>query len=209
MMADRDLVSWQRCLCAPLLLAVIAVLAGACASAAPTSRAASNPRRAQEDKSASRLPHLEAAGIGAVQFGTARAKAVAALRGPLGRPNARGINTGCGPRFREVAWHDFIAEFRLGRFTGYRFVTGGWPLRTPHDRVPRKITTPALSTARGITLKSTLKELRAAYPHLRRSGAVKWTARNGLIFVEANDTRNPDSPRARIAEIKIGTCGSY
>jgi hypothetical protein len=63
--------------------------------------------------------------------------------------------------------------------------------------------------ARGITLKTTLKGLRAAYPHLRRSGAVKWTARNGLIFVEANDTKNPDSPRARIAEIKIGTCGSY
>jgi hypothetical protein len=147
-----------------------------------------------------------------VQFGTSRAKAMAALQASLGQPNATGFNTGCGPGFSEVAWHDLIAEFRLGRFTGYRFVAGGYPLTgpgSPDDHASPTSTAPALSTARGITLGSTLKELRAAYPQLRRSGALKWMAAEGLVFVEAPDTSNPVSPAARIAEIKIGTCGAF
>jgi hypothetical protein len=190
----------RRNLCAALLLAVVAALAlCACTSAAAS-------------KSISRLPHLEASGIGAVHFGTSRAKAMAALQGSLGQPNATGINAGCGPGFSEVAWHDFIAEFRRGRFTGYRFVTGGYPLTgpgSPDDHVSPNSTAPALSTARGITLGSTLRELRAVYPLLIRSGALKWKAPDGLVFVEATGTGNPVSPAARIAEIKIGTCGSY
>jgi hypothetical protein len=212
-MANRYLVSWQRNRCSPLLLAVaVAVLLGGCANAAPTSKASSTTAGPQQKKGVSQLPRLEANGIGIAHFGASRANVLATLQESLGQPNATGINTGCGSGFREVAWHDFIAEFRLGTFTGYRFATGGFPLPgpgSPDDRVSPNFATPALSTTRGITLGSTLKELQSAYPQLTRSGALKWTAPNGLIFVEASDTSNPLSPAARIAEIKIGTCGTY
>jgi hypothetical protein len=55
------------------------------------------------------------------------------------------------PRFSEVGWHDFIAEFLLGRFTGYRLVGGGYPLAKPglpQDPVPTHSTTPARSRLR-------------------------------------------------------------
>jgi photosystem II stability/assembly factor-like uncharacterized protein len=158
------------------------------------------------------LPRLEADGIGPLRFGLSKTKALTALRLLLGAPNGEGINAGCGPNFTEVAWYDLIAEFRFGRFTGYRFIEGGWPLTTPgspKDRVTAKTPTPALKTALGITLGSTLGELRPAYGKLKRSGAVKWTASNGLIFVESSSVRNSQSPADKIVEIKIGTCGSY
>ncbi len=151
-------------------------------------------------------------GVGKVHFGLSKVKAVAALQPWLGDPNATGINTGCGPAFTEVAWHDLIAEFRHDTFTGYRYVSGGYPLTTPespHDRVAPTSRTPALSTARGITLGSTLRELRAAYPGLTQSGALKWTAPDGLVFVEVTHTKKPAAPTATIAEIKIGTCGDF
>jgi hypothetical protein len=157
-------------------------------------------------------PLLDSNGIGNVHFGLPKVKAVAALRASLGRPNATGINTGCGPAFTEVAWHDLIAEFRHGTFAGYRYVSGGYPLTTagsPHDPVSPTSPTPALATARGITLGSTLRELRAAYPGLTQSGALKWTAPNGLVFVEASQTKKPASPTAMIAEIKARTCGDF
>ena len=158
---------------------------------------------------ASRPPHLRANGIGAVHFGLSKVKTVAALQASLGKPNATFVNTGCGFRYSEVAWHDLIAEFRLGSFSGYRFATGGSAGWSPYDRVSPKLLLPRLTTARGITLGSTLRALRAAYPGLTRSGALKWKAPNGLIFVEGPLTKNPLSPEARIVEIKIGTCGTY
>jgi hypothetical protein len=157
-------------------------------------------------------PVLESNGIGNVHFGLSKVKAVAALLAWLGNPNAAGINTGCGPAFTEVAWHDLIAEFRHSTFTGYRYVSGGYPLTTPgspHDPVSPEVQTPALTTARGITVDSTLRELRAAYPGLIQSGALKWTAPNGLVFVEASHTKKPASPMATVAEIKTGTCGDF
>jgi hypothetical protein len=157
-------------------------------------------------------PALDSNGIANVHFGLSKAKAVAALQAWLGKPNATGINTGCGPAFTETAWHDLIAEFGHGTFTGYRYVRGGYPLTTagsPHDPVASTSRTPALTTARGITLDSTLRELRAAYPGLIQSGALKWTAPNGLVFVEASQTSKPTSPTATIAEIKTGTCGDF
>jgi hypothetical protein len=157
-------------------------------------------------------PALDSNGIANVHFGLPTAKAVAALQASLGKPNATGINTGCGPAFTEVAWHDLIAEFRHGAFTGYRYVSGGYPLTTagsPHDPVAPTSRTPALTTARGITVGSTLRELRAAYPRLIHSGALKWTAPNGLVFVEAPQTSKPTPHTATIAEIKTDTCGDF
>jgi len=158
------------------------------------------------------LPRLESGGIGLVHFGLPKAQVVASLRTSLGAPNAEGINTGCGPKFSEVAWHDLIVEFRLGRFTGYRFVQGGWPLTTPgspDDRVTARSPTPALTSEQGITLGSTLGELRSAYRNLHVSGAVQWTAPNGLTFVEPSTVRNPQSPADRIVEIETRTCGAF
>jgi hypothetical protein len=157
-------------------------------------------------------PVLDSNGIATVHFGLPEAKAVAALRASLGKPNAMGINTGCGPAVTEVAWHDLIAEFRHGTFTGYRYVSGGYPLTTagsPHDPVSPASRKPALTTGRGITLGSTLRELRLGYPGLIQSGALKWTAPNGLVFVEASQTNKPTPPMAMIAEIKTGTCGDF
>jgi stage V sporulation protein SpoVS len=160
----------------------------------------------------SKRPALEPNGIGSVYFGRSKVKAVAALRALLGKPNATGVNTACGPAFTEVAWHDLIAEFRHGTFTGYRYVRGGYPLTTPgsaRDRVSATSRTPALATARGLTLGSTLREVRAAYPGLIQSGALKWKVPNGLVFVEASDTGKPAAATATIAEIKAGTCGDF
>lgn len=160
----------------------------------------------------SSLPVLSASGIGSVHFGAPEASTVASLRRSLGAPNATGINTGCGQSFTEVAWRDFIVEFKHDRFTGYRLIRGGWPLTTvgsPHDRVMSGSPTPRLKTAVGITLGSTLGELRRAYDTLRLSGAVQWTAPDGLIFSESSTERDPKSLTDRIAEIQVGTCGAF
>lgn len=161
---------------------------------------------------ASSLPRLDSTGIGPAHFGLSRHAVIAALRPSLGRPNASGINTGCGKNLTEVAWHDLIAEFRDGRFSGYRFIRGGWPLTTPgspHDHVAGTAPLPPLRTAAGITLDSTFAELRSAYPHLSRTAALRWTAPNGLIFTEPFTVANPTSPANPIIEIQTKTCGDF
>ena len=158
------------------------------------------------------LPLLEVNGLGPVSFGSPKAQVVASLQRSLGAPNARGVNTGCGPRFSEVAWHDLVVEFRHDRFTGYRYVDGGWPISTPgspRDRVAAGRTTPHLETALGITLGSTLGAVRRAYGSLRRSGASQWSATDGLTFGESPAGVDPTSPTSRITEIKLGTCGAF
>jgi hypothetical protein len=159
----------------------------------------------------STLPELQADGVGSARLGMSKAQAVASLSRTLGKPTAEGISRACGPRFTEVAWHDLIAEFRAGKFTGYRFVDGGWPLWTSpslHVVAPTAPPSPALRTARGITLGSTLGRLRAAYGTLKLSGAIQWTASNGLSFIESSNVVNPRSAADKIAEIHVGTCGT-
>jgi hypothetical protein len=150
-------------------------------------------------------------GIGAVRFGTAKQKAVAELTHLFGTPAARGINTGCRPRYSEVEWGDLVAEFRMDRFSGFRFIKGGYPLTTkgsPRAATPAKTGSPRLATSTGISLGSTLAQLRAAYRSLQRVGADTWRAPNGLLFVD-DAKRDPVRPTSHIIELKINTCGDF
>jgi hypothetical protein len=158
----------------------------------------------QSDQSASTLGPT---GIGKVRFGLAKVHTVADLSALFGAPSARGQNTGCGPRYSEVEWGDLIAEFRLGRFSGFRYAKGGFPLTTPgspHDSSPPTGGSPKLATAKGITLGSTLAQLRAAYGALRLIGTDRWRSAEGLVFVDS-----AKAPAKPIVEIKIGTCGDF
>jgi hypothetical protein len=150
-------------------------------------------------------------GIGAVRFGLTKARAVEELDALFGAPAARGINTGCGRRYTEAVWGDLAAEFRAGTFSGYRYSAGGYPLTTPgspHESSPPKTRSPRLATATGISLGSTLAELRAAYRGLRPIGVDNWRAPNGLVFVDDAE-HDPEPPSSRLVELKIGTCGGF
>ena len=83
-------------------------------------------------------------GIGAVQLGLPELKAVKELTHLFGAPSARGVNTGCGRRYTEVEWGDLVAEFRLGTFSGFRYINGGYPLTTPGS--PRNRLAPGRSS---------------------------------------------------------------
>jgi hypothetical protein len=130
----------------------------------------------------------------------------------FGAPSARGINTACGSRYSEVEWADFVAEFRSGRFSGFRFIEGGYSLTTPgspREASPSKMVSPKLAVSTGVSLGSTVAELRVAYPgRLQRVGADMWRSSGGLIFVD-DAKRDRVPPTSRIVEIKIGTCGAF
>lgn len=133
------------------------------------------------------------------------------LRHLFGGPSARGVNTGCGLRYTEVEWGDLVAEFRLSKFSGFRFLKGGWPLATPgspREASPPKTVFPKLTTATGISLGSTLAQLRRSYRSLRFVGTDKWRSANGLTFVD-DANNDPEPPSSQIIEIKVGTCGDF
>jgi hypothetical protein len=67
---------------------------------------------------------------------------------------------------------------------------------------------PALATTNGITLGSILRELRAAYGHVRPIGTNRWQTPDGLVFYD-NATTYPDPANSRIIEIKLSTCGDF
>jgi hypothetical protein len=162
-------------------------------------------------RSASSTRTLRPDGIETVRFGVTKRTAVTELRRLFGTPSARGINTGCGPPYTEVEWGDLVAEFRLSRFSGFRYLKGGWPLTTPgspREASPPKTAFPKLATTKGISLGSTLAQLRGAYRPLRSAGTDKWRAANGLTFV-VNAKHDPEPSSSRIIEIKVGTCGDF
>ena len=151
-------------------------------------------------------------GVGQIPFGIAKMEAVTRLRGLLGPPNWQGINTGCGPRYTEVAWRDFIAEFYRGHFSGYRYMLDVYVIEakgSPRDHVPGAKGVPVMSTLAGITLGSDLAEVRSRYKRLRQSGADSWRVPSGLTFVVWSGYGNMLAGSDRIVEIKIGTCGAF
>lgn len=164
------------------------------------------------DRKTSGHGDLGADGIGTVRFGLPETQAVAQLTALFGPPTARGVNAGCSPRYTEVEWNDLVAEFRLSKFSGYRYVKGGWPLNTRGGSPLHKLPTPKsrvqeLATANGISLGSTLAQARAAYGTLRLTGAAMWETPNGItLVVNANFGKVPP---AQIYEIKIDTCGAF
>lgn len=115
------------------------------------------------------------------------------------------------PRYTEVEWGQLVAEFRLGTFSGYRYMKGGWPLTTPgplRRPAPSGQADIPLATAKGISLGSTLGQVRLAYGKLHFVGVDKWRAANGIIFV-VDAPREPEPPSSKVVEIKLGTCGDF
>ena len=92
-----------------------------------------------------------------------------------------------------MAWHDLIAQFRSGRFSGYRYWDGqaGRPI------------SPRLTTAKGVTLGTTFGVLRDAYP-LTQTGTFFWSA-DGMTFGLAGDTY-PSPAGAVIYEVSVSVC---
>jgi hypothetical protein len=131
-------------------------------------------------------------GVGKAHFGLPKPAAVAALTQLFGPPTTRGPNPGCGPRYSEVVWRGLAAEFRFDVFSGYRY----------------RSARPKLATAAGISLGSTLAQVRAAHGKLGFVGTDRWRAPNGLVFYD-DAMHDPEPPSSRIVEIKIGTCGDF
>ena len=147
-------------------------------------------------------------GLGPVDFGTNKGQAVNALTRLLGPPSGQGPNTGCGPAFTEVDWGELAVEFHNNTFTGYRDINrpqGNLQLAPQNTTNPVR---PRATTATGIRLGDSLRQLRAAYSHLSLAGANRHKASDGISFVD-NAMQSPAPPQARIIEIRIGTCGSY
>lgn len=147
-------------------------------------------------------------GLGPVRFGGSKSRTTAKLTELLGPPSGSGTNPGCGPAFTEVQWGELAVEFHDDVFSGYRDINrpeGNLKLAPVNDAEPVR---PNARSAAGIALGDSLGEVRAAYSTLSLKGANRWQASNGLSFVD-NASRSPGPARARIVEIRVGTCGSY
>jgi hypothetical protein len=151
---------------------------------------------------------LSAHGIGNVRFGVAKERAVRELSSVLGQPSRRFVSDGCGANLTEVEWGHLYAEFRQGRFSGFRYMKGVWLKRGVLPGYGYARLQPRLATTRGITLGSKLNELRRAYGRLDLVGTDRWMVGNGLIFYDDSKTE-PPAGSSRIDEIKVGTCGDF
>ena len=98
----------------------------------------------------------------------------------------------------------------MGRFSGYRYVTAGYEIPIPgkHAAPTAHGPTADLMTTVGITIGTTLAQVRDAYKALAFVASDKWEAKNGIVFVDSA-LRDPEPPNSRIIEIKNATCGDY
>ena len=150
---------------------------------------------------------MSSQGIGGAQLGEPEGKAVAQLSRVFGPPSSRFINSGCSPRFREVAWQHLYVEFRSGTLSGFRYIEDGWPPRRyGTHRVSSAL--PRLATTRGVTLGVSLGDVRRIYGRLQFVGTDRWRSSDGLIFYD-NAQHDPEPASSRIVEIKYGTCGDF
>ena len=110
------------------------------------------------------------------------------------------------PRYTEVEWGQLVAEFRLGTFSGYRYMKGGWPLTTLgslHRPAPSGQADVPLATAKGISLGTTLGQVRLAYGRLHFVGVDKWRAANSITFV-VDALREPEPHPAKSSRSSWG-----
>ncbi|HXR21836.1 MAG TPA: hypothetical protein VN786_04705, partial [Acidimicrobiales bacterium] len=68
---------------------------------------------------------LDGSGLGLANFGEPAALSTEAITAVLGAPTGH-PSAGCTGRYTQAAWHDLIVQFNEGRFTGYRYVAGGF-----------------------------------------------------------------------------------
>ncbi len=181
----------ERCL-RPVLTGLAASLLALGASAVVSAPGGATPTHRIE---------LAGNGLGVVNFGSSIGSVTKAVSAKLGPPTAH-PSAGCVGGYSQVAWHDLIAQFRHGRFTGYRY----WTLNaSARPLVSGATVSPTLKTAKGITLGSTFAQLKAVYK-LTQTGTDFWKAANGIVFA-LNSPTYPSPPGAPIYEIKtFGVC---
>lgn len=146
---------------------------------------------------------LDGNGLGIVSFGASSSSVTNRLTAVLGAPTGH-PSAGCAGDYSQVAWHDLIAQFRNGRFSGYRYLAGGPAGVSPTITTLRSATVPKLATATGITLGDTFAEVRRAYPVLRQSGSDFWRTASGIVF--AFDAPTDPVATSLIYEIKNDAC---
>ena len=130
--------------------------------------------------------------MGAVRLGTPEAAAIRELTAQLGAPSGYPA-AGCLGTYTDVAWHDLIAQFKDGRFSGYRY----WVEQ------PGRPISPKLTTGKGVTIGTTFGQLRQAY-RLTQSGTFFWSAA-GMTFGLAGDTY-PSPAGAPVYEVTVTAC---
>ena len=88
---------------------------------------------------------------------------------------------------------------------GFRYSRGGWEGRpgAGSDVVPK------LVTSHGVTVGSTLAQVRSRYGTLAVVGTDRWRSSDGLVFYISYLATQPAPPSSRITEIKYGTCGDW
>lgn len=146
---------------------------------------------------------LDGNGLGVVGFGASASMATKTLTAVLGAPTAH-PSAGCAGDYSEIAWHDLIAQFRDGRFAGYRYLAGGLTGISPTIATLRAAKVPKLDTATGITLGDSFAEVKRAYPVLKQSGSFFWRTASGIVF--AFDAPGNVAAASQIYEIKNNVC---